>query len=74
VGAVRESPTYQLILEEGQVVALQGILLRQGRIRFGPASEVIAAACKCISDVGRLERMTERVLTASGWQELLATP
>ncbi len=70
---MRESTGYQAILDEGRVLALQRTLLRQGRIRFGPPSEAIEAALQGILDGDRLERMTERLLTASNWQELLQT-
>ena len=78
VHAMKESSTYQAILEEGrtqgQTKALQNMLLRQGRHRFGAPTKAVQARLLAITDVERLERMTERVLTVSGWQELLETP
>jgi hypothetical protein len=71
---MRESSTYQLILEEGAIEEIKKILSRQGRKRFGPPSESIAAALNSVGDLERLERMTERVLDAATWQELLDTP
>jgi predicted transposase YdaD len=74
VKAMRESTTYQAILDEGRIEALHGILLRQGRLRFGPPSEAVTAAVTGIRDVDRLGRMADLLLTASGWQEVLDTP
>jgi hypothetical protein len=69
-----ESSTYQGILQDGRIEALQATLLRVGRRRFGgPASEAVEAALKAITDEERLGRMTERLLDASSWQELLET-
>ncbi|MBI1917594.1 MAG: hypothetical protein HYS12_23110 [Planctomycetes bacterium] len=70
---MRESSTYQLILDEGRIDELQKTVLRQGRIRFGAADETTQNAVNSISDGDRLRRMTERLLTASTWAEVLAT-
>jgi hypothetical protein len=48
--------------------------LRQGRIRFGPPDEPTTAALRGVNDLERLERMTERMLTAAGWADVPATP
>ena len=56
---MRESSTYQAILNEGRVEALQKMLLRQGRHRFGSASKAVQAEIAAITNVERLERMTE---------------
>jgi hypothetical protein len=71
---MRESTTYQYILDEGRVEEARKILVRQGRIRFGPPSDQATSALARITDLERLERMTERLLTVSSWQELLDTP
>jgi predicted transposase YdaD len=73
VRAMKESSTYQAILEEGQTAALQKTLLRQGRQRFGPPTEAVQASISAITEVERLERMTERLLVVSSWQDLLET-
>jgi hypothetical protein len=73
VRAMRESTTYQYILDEGRIDALQKTLLRQGRQRFGPPSEAIQTMVTGITDLERLERMTDRLLVVSSWQELLDT-
>ncbi len=74
VRAMRESSTYQAILEEGAMEHSQRMILRLGRQKFGPASDAIVAAIKGISNLKRLERLFDRILTVSTWDELLATP
>ncbi len=78
---LEESTTYQAILEEGRNRGLsqglsQGIvatLLEQGEERFGPAPEPAVAALQCIADPNRLRRLAKRLLSATSWDELLAT-
>ena len=69
VHGMRESSGYQLILAE----EAKAILLRLGRKRFGPPEPATKVALDAIHDVDRLERMSERLLEAASWQELLAT-
>ena len=72
---MRDSSTYQAILAEGRTEALRKTLLRQGRQRFHSVpSEAVQAAIQAIADEDRLERMTDRLLVVSSWQELLKTP
>lgn len=49
------------------------LLLRQGRKRFGEPDAATVAALEAITDLDRLERMSDAVLDAPGWTELLAT-
>jgi Domain of unknown function (DUF4351) len=70
VTAMKESSTFQAILAE----EARKIILRQGRLRFGSISPAVEAALQGITDVERLERMSERLLTASTWQDVLSTP
>jgi hypothetical protein len=71
---MRESTTYQYILDEGQAEGVRKVLLRQGRQRFGAATAAIESAINGITDLERLERMSDRMLQAADWQDLLATP
>lgn len=59
--------------KEGAIEELRKILLRLGEKRFGPADPATQAALAGITDLDRLERMSERMLVAAGWEELLAT-
>jgi predicted transposase YdaD len=71
---MRESSTYQAILDEGRVAGLQRMLLSQGSIRLGSPDEATKNAVKSITDGDRLERMGNRLMTATTWAEVLATP
>ena len=70
--AMRESVTYQAILEEGHVEGLHRTILRQGRVRFGEADEAIRQQIEAIRDIVVLEDLTERLLIVSSWNELMA--
>lgn len=72
VRAMRESVTYQAILDEGRVEALQKTILRQGRELFGPPDEGTTAALTAIDDLDRLELLSVQLLGVKTWQELLA--
>ena len=69
-----ESSTYRGLIEDGELAGSKKMLFRQGRVRFGPPNEAIEASLEAIKDFERLQRMGERLLTVSGWQELLDTP
>jgi hypothetical protein len=70
VRVMKESTTYQAILAD----EAKRIMLRQGTKRFGPPHARTRAAIEAITDVDRLEQLTERLLDVSSWDELLATP
>jgi len=82
VVSMKESSTYQAILEEGRlegrtegaVAEAKKILRRQGGKAFGPPDPRTAAEIDQLEDLGRLEDLLERVLTAESWQELLGQP
>jgi hypothetical protein len=74
VRAMRESSTYQYILDEGRTEAAQRILLRLGRKRFGEPDESTRTVLKGITDPDRLEALTERLLDVTSWKELLEIP
>jgi hypothetical protein len=74
VRIMHESTAYDVIMDEGRLEGEISVLLRQGRIRFGPADPDTESALTGLKDRERLGRMTEAVLTASSWEELLATP
>ncbi|HEX8203516.1 MAG TPA: hypothetical protein VF590_23775 [Isosphaeraceae bacterium] len=82
VRGMRESVTYQAILEEGEAKGraegraeeAKRMLLRVGQKRFGPPGAAILAVIEAIAEPERAEALTERALDVSGWEELLATP
>jgi predicted transposase YdaD len=89
VQAMKESVTYQAILEEGEERGIakgeakgeakgnlneaRKLLLRLGTRRFGAPSANVKTAIEAIADLERLELLIERVLDIGGWEELLAT-
>lgn len=72
VRAMRESVTYQAILDEGRVEAIQKTILRLGRKLIGPPNESTIAALSAIDDLERLEFLSEQLLDVKTWQELMA--
>ena len=66
-----ESTYYQGIVSKGQLKEAKRLLLRMGQAKFGPPDPALAAAIEAMSDLGRLEDLTERLLLVSSWQELL---
>jgi hypothetical protein len=74
VRTMRESTTYQYILDEGRTEARRAVLLDLGGQRLGPPDEAVRATVNGIDDPERLARMVHRVLQAASWQDLLATP
>ena len=79
---MRESWAYKEILDEGRAEGqargraeeARRILLRLGTRRFGPPDSATAAALGALADVERVERMTEQLLDATSWADVLATP
>ena len=70
--AMRESVTFQAILEEGRVEELHRVILRLGRRRFGEVDESVRLQIEAIRDIVVLEDLTERLLIVSSWDELMA--
>lgn len=86
---MKESVTYQAIIAEGRaegraeghatgvvegaVDEAMKLLLRLGTIRFGPPSKANLASLKSITDLSRLEELSERILIVDSWQKLLRT-
>jgi hypothetical protein len=79
---MRESSTYQAILQEGRAEGLaQGaiaeakkVLRLQGDEAFGPPDARTASAIERINDLTRLEELLKRVRTAGSWQDVLGRP
>jgi hypothetical protein len=63
------------IIDEGREQQAKRLLLSLGKKLFGPAPDTIIARLHGITeDVDRLERMHDRILDASNWEDLLDTP
>jgi predicted transposase YdaD len=78
VVSMKESSTYQAILEEGRtegaVAEAKKVLRLQGNVAFGPPDAQTAALIEGLDDLARLEELLKGLLTAGSWQELLGRP
>lgn len=76
VRGMKESTTYQAILEEGRsegiVEGEKKALLLLGTRRFGPPDAATRAAIVSLDSIGKLDQLTARLLDVSSWDELLA--
>jgi predicted transposase YdaD len=80
--SMKESSTYQAILQEGRAEGeLHGAVAEAKRMlrlqcddAFGPPDSRTAALIERLDDLPRLEEMLRRVRTAGGWTELLGRP
>lgn len=61
-------------LSEGRADAARQIVRRQGTKRFGEPSADAVARLDAITSPDHLDRLADRVLDATGWDDLLATP
>ncbi len=85
VRAMKESATYQAILEEGKDIGREegkdigriegerNALLRLGSHRFGQPDVPTLESIQAITSVERLEQLMDRLLQAESWAELLNT-
>jgi predicted transposase YdaD len=73
VNTMRESATYQLILDEGRAEEARKLLLRLGTRRFGTPDHRTQTALEETISTDRLEQLADRLLDVSGWDELLAS-
>jgi predicted transposase YdaD len=77
---MKESSTYQAILEEGRmegrtegaVDEARKVLRLLGDHAFGPPDSRTAAAIEQLNDLTHLEDLLQHMRTATSWQELLA--
>jgi hypothetical protein len=71
---MRDSDTYWAIFEEGEEIQARRDILQVGAKRFGAADATIAARLETITGISRLDRIVDRLLDATSWQDLLDTP
>jgi hypothetical protein len=74
VRVMEESDTYLAIIDEGREKEAKKGISRLGKRRFGPPEKDIELALEAITDLDRLERVLDRILDATNWQDLLDTP
>jgi hypothetical protein len=73
--SIAEESSYpRVLIKEGRVKQTQSNILRLGGTRFGPPDDATKAAIESTEELDRLERLLDRILTASSWGELLAEP
>ena len=72
VHGMKESVTYQAIVEEGVIQGVHEFLLRQGRKKFGIPDARTESTLRSITDLDRLNDLSERLLDVSNWSELLS--
>ena len=65
----------RLLIRRGMARGKVEVLLTQGRKRFGPPTAEVEAALRAMreKETERLDRMVDRILDATGWDDLLAT-
>lgn len=72
---MKESTTYQAILEEGEAIGkakeVRKVLLLQGSDRFGEPPAKVVALLDAMTDLSRLEALVIRLLHVKTWEELL---
>ncbi|MCI0459939.1 MAG: hypothetical protein L0Z62_23560 [Gemmataceae bacterium] len=78
VVTMKESSTYQAILEEGRtegaVAEAKKVLRLQGDDAFGPPDARTAARIERLDNLARLEELLKRIRTATSWQGLFGRP
>ncbi len=60
-------------MQKGRLDESHRLLLRLAQRRFNKVDPAMASALRTITDLDRLERMVDAILTANSWEELLAT-
>jgi hypothetical protein len=69
------SPFLNIFRDEAGLVTLRKLILRLGRQRFGPhPTQKQREKLECMIDLDRMERIVDRLLSATSWSDLLATP
>ena len=83
---MRDSSTYQAILDEGRVegreegrvegraAEARALLVHLGTRRFGPPDARAQAVLEAVHDPEQLDRWCRQLLDVESWQELLTTP
>jgi predicted transposase YdaD len=79
VNILKDSSYYQVLLEEGmekgerqgEIKGARKLLIHLGRTRFGRLDKANRATLESIDDLDQLETLSERILTATSWADLL---
>jgi hypothetical protein len=68
---IRESPGYKVFFSEGRIEEARSLILRMGHKKLGPPTPGVEAALNAITDLARLEALSEKLLDVNTWDELL---
>jgi predicted transposase YdaD len=79
---MKESSTYQAILEEGRtegqaqgaLAEARKLLRLRGEEALGPADARVIAVIEQINDLTQLEALFQRIRNVGSWQELFGQP
>ena len=71
---MKDSVTYQGIVEEGVIRARQEDIIYLGKNKFGAPSETTEAMILGIMDLDRLTYLIRRLPAVSTWDDLLMAP
>lgn len=74
VRGMKDSDTYQGIVEEGMIKARQEDILRIGCRKFGAPGNAVRTAVAAVNDPDRLATLLDRILDVSTWDEMFAVP
>jgi hypothetical protein len=69
---MKESTTYQAIARQERAEEARQILLRQGKLKFGPPDATTRSALDAVNDLAQLHDLTDRLLSVDSWEKLLA--
>lgn len=72
--SMKESSTYQAILEEGAVAEARKLLRAFGERAYGAPDARTAAIIEGIDDLARLEELCNQLPVSESWQQLLGQP
>lgn len=69
---MKESTTYQKIVDEGRAVEARRVLKRRGTRLFGAPTSDISTTIDSISDLPKLEALIDRIEDVRSWAELMS--
>lgn len=69
--AIKSSPIYRGILEDGATMAAHRMLRKLGQKRFGPIPLKSELGLRCIEDIDRLDHLLDTVDEAKSWDDWL---
>jgi predicted transposase YdaD len=80
VREMKESTTYQMIIEEGEALGrakgrvdeARALVLRLGQRRFGAPPQQMVEKLNSIQDLAVLESIAEQIVEVQGWDQLLS--